>query len=142
MHLSFSEDLSLSESSRSIFPTILEHCKSLQVLAMVFSSPAMLKFLVLSTELQPSSFDPRVILLAVMDRQADWEMGARGGDDYWIAAERLVDKQRAGDFNGTLPRSALSTLTDHFALSDFAPGDFSEDDGKELTSREWFCQIA
>ncbi|KAJ7742640.1 hypothetical protein B0H16DRAFT_1563428 [Mycena metata] len=119
-HLSFSEDMSLSES----FPTILEHCKSLQVLAMVYSSPAMLKFIVLATERQPSSFDPRVVLLAVADRQADWETGARGADDYWIAAERLVDKQRAGDFH------------------DFAQRDFSEDDKKDLAEREWFCQIA
>ncbi|KAJ7121503.1 hypothetical protein C8R44DRAFT_786354 [Mycena epipterygia] len=122
-HLSFSEDMS-PKYTRSISFTILEHCKSLQVLAIVFSSPAMLKLFVLNAELQPSSFDPRVALLAVMDRQADWEMGARGGDDYWIAAERLVDKQRAGDFN------------------DFSLGDFSEDDWKELTSEESFCQIA
>ncbi|KAJ7200154.1 hypothetical protein GGX14DRAFT_466912, partial [Mycena pura] len=96
-HLSFSEDTSLPECSRSIFPAILEHCKSLQVLAMLFSSPALLKFCVLNTNLQPSAFDPRVVLLTVADRQADWETGARGGDDYWIIAERLVDKQTSRD---------------------------------------------
>ncbi|KAF8143866.1 hypothetical protein K438DRAFT_1847121, partial [Mycena galopus ATCC 62051] len=117
-HLSFSEDFL---SYRSIFGVILEHlCKSLQVLAMVFSSPTSLKFTqaVLNAELQPSSFDPRVVFLAVADRQADWERGARGGDDYWIAAERLVEKHRAGDF-------------DDFK---FAPGEWCEDDDKELNS--------
>ncbi|KAJ7489623.1 hypothetical protein B0H11DRAFT_2191761 [Mycena galericulata] len=120
-HLSFSEDF---RPTPSTFSAILEHCKSLQVLAVVFSHTAMLKFLVGSLELQPSSFDPRVALLAVADRQADWETGARGGDDYWLAAERLVEKQRAGHFD------------------DFAPGEFTEDEKKELDSRELFCQIA
>ncbi|KAJ7289823.1 hypothetical protein C8J57DRAFT_1629052 [Mycena rebaudengoi] len=137
-HLSFSEDFL---NNRSIFSAILEHCKSLQVLAMVFPYLAMLKYVVLALELQPSSFDPRVVFLAVADRQADWETEGRGGDDYWIAAERLVEKHRTGDFDGTFPRSALSTLTDHFAQSDFAPGDFGEDEAKEL-SRESFFQIA
>ncbi|KAF8133564.1 hypothetical protein K438DRAFT_1997959 [Mycena galopus ATCC 62051] len=66
-HLSFLEDF-LSRSSPSISNAILEHCKSLQVLAMVFSYPAMLKYIVLSIDLQLSSFDPRVVLLAVLDR--------------------------------------------------------------------------
>ncbi|KAJ7204222.1 hypothetical protein C8J57DRAFT_1485453 [Mycena rebaudengoi] len=85
---------------------------------MVFSYPAMLKLMVLTLEIQPSSFDPRVVLLVVADRRVDWETGARGGDDYWIAAERLVEKHRAGDFD------------------DFAPGDFSNDDAKELELRK------
>ncbi|KAJ7214659.1 hypothetical protein C8J57DRAFT_1538483 [Mycena rebaudengoi] len=137
-HLSFSEDFL---NNRSIFSAILQHCKSLQVLAMVFPYLAMLKYVVLALELQPSSFDPRVVFLAVADRQADWETEGRGGDDYWFAAERLVEKHRTGGFDGTFPRSALSTLTDHFAQSDFAPGDFGEDEAKEL-SRESFFQIA
>ncbi|KAF8143875.1 hypothetical protein K438DRAFT_595356 [Mycena galopus ATCC 62051] len=119
-HLSFSEDFLCFRTTG----VILEHyCKSLQVLAIVFSSPGMLKFIVLNLELQPSLFDPRVALLAVGDRQADWEKGARGGNDYWIAAERLVEKQRAGDFE------------------DFMP-EFSEDEKEDLKSRELFCQIA
>jgi hypothetical protein len=79
---------------------------------MVFSYLAMLKFIVPNLRLQLLSFDPRVVLVVVADRQADWETGARGGDDYWITAERLVEKHRAGDFDGTFPRSILSTLTD------------------------------
>ncbi|KAJ7849619.1 hypothetical protein B0H13DRAFT_1644930 [Mycena leptocephala] len=113
-HLSFSENF-LSRSSPSIFSAILGHCKSLQVLAIVFPYPAMLKYIVMSIDLQPSSFDPRVVL-AVPDRQADWETGARGGDDYWIAAERLVEKQRAGDFYGTFPHSALNTNRPFFSI--------------------------
>ncbi|KAF8176211.1 hypothetical protein K438DRAFT_1847133 [Mycena galopus ATCC 62051] len=113
-HLSFSEGFLCFRTTG----VILEHyCKSLQVLAIVFSSPGMLKFIVLNLELQPSLFDPRVALLAVVDRQADWERGARGGNDYWIAAERLVEKQH------------------------FVP-EFSEDEKEDLKSRELFCQIA
>jgi hypothetical protein len=110
-HLSFSEDF--IPSRFQIFDTILERCKSLQVLAIVFSYLAMLKFIDPNLRLQPSSLDPRVVLVVVADRQADWEAGARGGDDYWIVAEGLVEKHRAGDFDGTSPRLALPTLTDH-----------------------------
>jgi hypothetical protein len=76
----------------------------------------MLKYIVMSIDLQPSSFDPRVVLLAVLDRQADWETGTSGGDDYWIAAELLVEKQRAGDFYGTFPHSALNTNRPFFPI--------------------------
>jgi hypothetical protein len=86
------------------------------VLAMVFSSLTMLKFIVPNLRLQPSSLDPRIVLVVVADRQAEWETGARGGDDYWITAERLVEKHRAGDFAGTFPRLALPILTDHFVV--------------------------
>jgi hypothetical protein len=109
-HLSFSEDF--LPSRFQIFDTILEHCKSLQVLAIVFPSLAILKFIVPNLRFQPSSFDPRLVFV-VADRQADWEAGARGGDDYWIVAEGLVEKHRRGDFDGTSPRLALPTLTDH-----------------------------
>jgi hypothetical protein len=108
---------------------------------MVFPHLAMLKYYFLCADLRPSSFDPRVVLLVVLDHQADWETGARGGDDYWIAAEQLVEKQCAGDFYGTFPHSRLSTLTDHFSLSDFVPGDFSKDEWEVMES-ELSCQIA
>jgi hypothetical protein len=65
-HLSFSQDF-----ISNLFNTILKHCKSLEVLAIVFSYLAMLKFTVLILGLQPSSFDPRLVLLVVADRQAD-----------------------------------------------------------------------
>ncbi|KAJ7916983.1 hypothetical protein B0H13DRAFT_1996073, partial [Mycena leptocephala] len=116
-HLSFSEDFLPTSSRFQIFDTILEHCKSLQVLAIVFSYLAMLKFIVPTLRLQPSSLDPRVVLVVVADRQAEWETGARGGDDYWITAERLVEKHRAGDFD------------------DLAPGDLTEAERKELIRR-------
>ncbi|KAJ7888850.1 hypothetical protein B0H13DRAFT_2666306 [Mycena leptocephala] len=101
-HLFFSQDF-----ISSLFNNILKHCKSLEVLAIVFSYLAMLKFTVLILGLQPSSFDPRLVLLVVADRQADWETGARGGGDYWLAAERLAEKHHGGDFDGTFPRSGL-----------------------------------
>ncbi|KAF8143874.1 hypothetical protein K438DRAFT_2029391 [Mycena galopus ATCC 62051] len=116
-HLSFSDDF----LSFCTIGVILEHhCNALQVLALVVSSPTMPKFVkgALNAELRSASFDPRVVFLVVADRQADWERGARGGDDYWIAAERLVEKHRAGDF-------------DDFK---FAPGEWCEDDEKDLNS--------
>ncbi|KAJ7916985.1 hypothetical protein B0H13DRAFT_1870678 [Mycena leptocephala] len=116
-HLSFSDDFL---SGRSLFNVILEHCKSLQVLAMLFADLPMYKYIALLLRGEYPhypDFDPRVIFLVVGDRQTDWEAGARGGNDYWIAAEGLVEKHRGGDFDGAFPRLALSPLTDHFVIS-------------------------
>ncbi|KAJ7916992.1 hypothetical protein B0H13DRAFT_2322774 [Mycena leptocephala] len=118
-HLSFSEDFL---SGSSLFNVILEHCKSLQVLAMLFADLPMYKYTALLLRDEYPDFDPRVVFLLVRDRQTDWETGARGGNDYWIAAEGLVEKHCGGDFD------------------DFVPGDLTEADVKELWCRLPSCR--
>ncbi|KAJ7846133.1 hypothetical protein B0H13DRAFT_2408661 [Mycena leptocephala] len=79
-HLSFSDDFL---SGRSLFNIILEHCKSLQVLAMLFADLSIYKFTTLVLRNQHShypDFDPRVVFLVVRDRQADWETDLAPGD--------------------------------------------------------------
>jgi hypothetical protein len=82
------------------------------VLAMLFADLSTYKFTTLVLRNQHShypDFDPRVVFLVVRDRQTDWETGARGGHDYWIAAEGLVEEHRRGDFDGTFARSTRNT---------------------------------
>ncbi|KAJ7927403.1 hypothetical protein B0H13DRAFT_2312612 [Mycena leptocephala] len=72
----------------------LEHCKMLQVLAIVCESQFELnRHAPRCAEL---AFDRRFVMLVVGDRLEDWESGARG-EDYWIRTEELVRKRRSGE---------------------------------------------
>jgi hypothetical protein len=43
----------------------------------------------------PPPVDPRVVELSITDYRADWECGARGGEDYWVRAELVIRERRA-----------------------------------------------
>jgi hypothetical protein len=42
----------------------------------------------------PPPVDPRVVELSITDYRADWECGARGGEDYWVRAELVIRGRR------------------------------------------------
>jgi hypothetical protein len=44
----------------------------------------------------------------------DWERGATGGDDYWIQAERFIQKRRSGEIKG-LARTIVEMYTDTYS---------------------------
>ncbi|KAJ7625726.1 hypothetical protein FB45DRAFT_1005066 [Roridomyces roridus] len=87
-HLSFSEDF----HSTPIFKNLLQYCPSLQALVVLFSAPALLNLL--AGVLRVGVPDARFVVLLVLDRDEDWETGARGGEDYWILAEEEVVQNR------------------------------------------------
>ncbi|KAJ6573610.1 hypothetical protein B0H10DRAFT_1964017 [Mycena sp. CBHHK59/15] len=89
-HLSFHDD----HIPNSVCQSALVHLKSLDVLAIVFSSRALLDMFVPDHEVFVT--DPRFVLLMVTDPLEDWETGARGGEDYWARADALVKTRRAG----------------------------------------------
>ncbi|KAJ6454204.1 hypothetical protein C8R45DRAFT_1038351, partial [Mycena sanguinolenta] len=42
--------------------------------------------------------DARVVVMILsVEYDADWELGARGGEDFWIRAEAFVNQKRAGE---------------------------------------------
>jgi hypothetical protein len=56
-------------------------------------------FVILSSRNYPSGtlppvVDPRVVELSITDYRADWECGARGGEDYWVRAELVIRGRR------------------------------------------------
>ncbi|KAJ7679743.1 hypothetical protein B0H17DRAFT_1206391 [Mycena rosella] len=67
---------------------VLAHCDGLKVLVIVFHSYSDLN------ESAPIfaevAADRRFVMLVVADYKADWEEGARGGEDYWVRAEEAV----------------------------------------------------
>ncbi|KAF7364063.1 hypothetical protein MSAN_01065100 [Mycena sanguinolenta] len=97
-HLSFNFD---SERRKNISATacqlILAECESLEALILIFSNP------IDRSEFggcQYFSDDPRSVTIVVDDFLEDWERGAIGRGDYWIKAERFIQKRRSGEIKG------------------------------------------
>ncbi|KAJ7909163.1 hypothetical protein B0H13DRAFT_1877920 [Mycena leptocephala] len=114
-HLSFYS----SRIANSVCRGALEHCKALEVLAI---------WCVNQTKLETNiprraelAYDVRFVMVVVEGVEkflADWESGAQGGEDYWVRAEALVQKRRAGETD----QHAL-TLSD-FARVKYSPAPF------------------
>lgn len=45
--------------------------------------------------------DPRLVVMVISSYMDDWEIGARGGDDFWLRAEAFVFRKRKGEIEGT-----------------------------------------
>ncbi|KAJ7137626.1 hypothetical protein C8R43DRAFT_1202884 [Mycena crocata] len=43
--------------------------------------------------------EPRAVVLGVDDFLKDWEIGAEGGVDYWVRAERFIKQRQSGEIN-------------------------------------------
>ncbi|KAJ6529223.1 hypothetical protein B0H19DRAFT_1193455 [Mycena capillaripes] len=91
-HLSFHDD----HISPAVHRGALKHCKFLKVLAIIYTSRKDLRRGQTPARADLAS-DPRFVILLVPDFLGDWETGARGGEDYWIRAEELVQRRRSGE---------------------------------------------
>ncbi|KAJ7149304.1 hypothetical protein C8R43DRAFT_1007639 [Mycena crocata] len=67
----------------------------LRVLAIVCLNEATL--VRIAPEFAAVAVDIRFAMVVVRNDLEDWERGARGGEDYWTAAEALVSKRSTGD---------------------------------------------
>ena len=47
-------------------------------------------------------------MLVVRDYEADWAVGARGGEDYWARAERIIKIRIAGELTNPMLYSTLT----------------------------------
>ncbi|KAJ7142731.1 hypothetical protein C8R44DRAFT_974319 [Mycena epipterygia] len=74
---------------------ILLHCKSLEALAIFFSNATILR--AFAPSYATIATDPRFVMLVVMNRLRDWEMGAKGDEDRWVRADELVRRRRSGE---------------------------------------------
>ncbi|KAJ7628261.1 hypothetical protein DFH06DRAFT_1226635, partial [Mycena polygramma] len=87
-HLSLSGDL-----SRDILPNVLAKCPRLIVAITVFwGDYEREKAIGFARDLIVR--DPRIVVTVVPDYTEDWEIGARGGADYWVRAEEFVARKR------------------------------------------------
>ncbi|KAK7038317.1 hypothetical protein R3P38DRAFT_2905605 [Favolaschia claudopus] len=94
-HLSFNSDTSLENVS---FREILAKGTSLQVLVLVVGSIQEIE----SEDYPFSEYryfadDCRSVIMLVEDCLRDWEIGAIGGENYWIRAQNFIQKRRSGE---------------------------------------------
>jgi hypothetical protein len=90
-HLSFRATHLPASARRST----LDNCTSLKVLVSVWSKHSYLD--ACASIFADIAADPRFVMLVVPDFKLDWEIGARGGEDYWARAEEVVNMRIAGE---------------------------------------------
>ncbi|KAJ7440606.1 hypothetical protein FB451DRAFT_1058754 [Mycena latifolia] len=80
------------------FDAVLLHCSFLQVL--ILNVAHQNNIVDLTEEYTSFAEDPRLVLMVLEDAMSDWELGADGGADYWVRAERFVKKRESGAIKG------------------------------------------
>jgi hypothetical protein len=81
----------------------LEQCARLQLLASAWDRASEIPDGIPVT-------DPRFVVTAVGDYWSDWEVGARGGTDFWAAADVFVSRKCRGEIEGKLSCYPPNTL--------------------------------
>ncbi|KAJ7759698.1 hypothetical protein B0H14DRAFT_3511338 [Mycena olivaceomarginata] len=79
-HLAF-----LIEKSLAIFQGVLAACPALWVLVFLHWESG-----------DVSYEDTRFVCMPALPLSADWQIGARGGDDFWIRAEKFIAQRVSG----------------------------------------------
>ncbi|KAJ6481934.1 hypothetical protein C8R45DRAFT_1003500 [Mycena sanguinolenta] len=99
-HLAF-----LMEKSLSIFQNILAGCPGLQVLIYLYfhSNPG--------RGLGSLAHDTRFVCIPAPSFYTDWQIGARGGDDFWVRAENFIAQRNSGEISRESSFCPLAFLT-------------------------------
>ncbi|KAJ7108397.1 hypothetical protein C8R43DRAFT_1162507 [Mycena crocata] len=80
----------------AVLRDILADCPSLAVLLVAFhqSEASIARMFILEADFT----DARMVVgLYYLDYSTEWELGARGGDDLWVHAERFVARKKQGE---------------------------------------------
>ncbi|KAJ7445046.1 hypothetical protein FB451DRAFT_1148878 [Mycena latifolia] len=101
-HLAFHNNLVLPPVCQSA----LAQCPSLAALVIVCSDQDAVERY--APDYADVATDPRFVMVVVLDELRDWERGARGGDDYWVAADALIRRRRAGETKEYGTKSAMN----------------------------------
>ncbi|KAJ7471063.1 hypothetical protein FB451DRAFT_1252913 [Mycena latifolia] len=86
-----------------IFRGFLAHCPRLEILAVIFRTTVTYSAEDYLPHYRFFEEDPRSVVIIAPEAyfQRDWELGADGGDDHWVIADRFVRKRRLGKINAS-----------------------------------------
>lgn len=80
---------------------LLEQCAHLQVLVVMWSHRIQAGEMV-AGHCRAGVTDARYVVAVCDDYWSDWEVGARGGMDFWAAADAFIAQKRRGEIEGAL----------------------------------------
>ncbi|KAJ7684259.1 hypothetical protein DFH06DRAFT_1155132 [Mycena polygramma] len=110
-HLAITNHPPGREADPATIPNILANCTSFEVLALLSHNEAGLEWY------HYFSDDPRTLIIFVdFYCLEDWERSAHGDEDYWVRAERFIQKRRSGEIKASEYIMHISTsLGIHYA---------------------------
>ncbi|KAF8201882.1 hypothetical protein K438DRAFT_2103213 [Mycena galopus ATCC 62051] len=91
-HLAF-----LLKRSVAIFKGALAACPRLQVLAYLYEEGSSIGLGDPGIGLEPLVHDTQFVCIRAPNIIADWQIGASGGDDFWVRAERFIAQRNSGE---------------------------------------------
>ncbi|KAJ7477026.1 hypothetical protein B0H11DRAFT_2234979 [Mycena galericulata] len=91
-HLALADDV-----PRELMLAVLERCPALYVLVNLRNNFQRHTVQFVARELGVE--DPRLVILALDMFTEEWVAGAKGGEDFWVRADRFVDKKRKGEID-------------------------------------------
>ncbi|KAJ7029358.1 hypothetical protein C8F04DRAFT_1116694 [Mycena alexandri] len=90
-HLCLSEDIS------SVFPETLNKCRRLVLAVTLFWTRAFRTRAIAFVQ-RLAFTDARFLVMVTPNAvTSEWQMGARGGDDFWVRAEKFIARRQAGE---------------------------------------------
>ncbi|KAF7331226.1 hypothetical protein MSAN_02441400 [Mycena sanguinolenta] len=91
-------------TSLDTIPRIFTQCPRLQLLVLMDADEEIINEIADN----PPTADVRFVVSGLGNYSSDWEVGARGGTDFWIAGDEFVARKRRGEIE------ASRYLLDHF----------------------------
>ncbi|KAJ7709279.1 hypothetical protein B0H16DRAFT_1822071 [Mycena metata] len=89
--LSFSRQLM---RHREFSQGVLKHCTRLEALVVIYGHVPDTR--TMSSHYESFAEDPRSVVIQLKSIREDWSLGAEGGADYWVRAERLIEQRNSG----------------------------------------------
>ncbi|KAJ7230836.1 hypothetical protein B0H12DRAFT_1240133 [Mycena haematopus] len=102
----------LMKKSLSIFQSTLTACTGLQVLIFLCFHP------IPEMGLESLAHDVRFVCLPAPVFYADWQIGARGGDDFWVRAGKFIAQRNRGEVDRETNAPAISQHVTNLLIDD------------------------
>lgn len=84
-----------------ILRRLLQECAHLQILVAMWSGRIQAMAMVVAHR-RAGIVDVRYVVAVCDNYWADWDVGVRGGTDFWAASDAFVARKRRGEIEGTL----------------------------------------
>ncbi|KAJ7486871.1 hypothetical protein FB451DRAFT_1535027 [Mycena latifolia] len=106
-HLAFLATAEHTVQPRALLRAVLTQCAGLRVLVALHAEHRKMSAQKLHRKLRVA--DERFVVVPFVTLAEDWEMGARGGADFWARADAFIDAKARGEIDDFAPPSGGET---------------------------------